>query len=425
MSVGSPLADAGATGEGPATRRLPHAQDPVAFIRDLAPRIRKLAPEIERNGQVHAEITDALRDGGIFSLMAPVEVGGGAAGVEAHPSVIIDTIEELTVADASAGWATMAQMASVGTLLALLPDEGVRAVVESDDFRMAGQIPMTGKAVPADGGFTVSGRFSFASGSPSSGWFIGGFVVQTAEGEPIIDQDGQKQMMLALVPRSGTELLGGWDVLGLVGTASVDYSFTDQFVPEHLTSRGRVLRGSTLHHANVRLLTSIGHSSVSLGIMRASLEAFRALAQEKFRPPNGLLVSHETVQATYADWHAKVESARAWVHRAFTSIFDTVKAGGTATGAQEADCRLAATHVAFLAAQITQSVYLLSGSDGLRNGPDNLIQRTFRDAHTASQHMLTAQHVYIEAGRIYLDTPGMQETHRRILDHVFAPPLLR
>ena len=208
-------------------------------------------------------------------------------------------------------------------------------------------------------------------------------------------------------------------------TASVDYSFTDQFVPEHMTARGELYRGDTLHRAGYRLLTSIGHSSVSLGIMRANLEAFRAIAATKFRPPSGLLNTHETVQADYAAWHARVESARAWVHRAFGSIFDTVRAGGTATAAQEADCRLVATHVAFLAAEITQASYLRSGSEGLRNGPDNLIQRTFRDAHTASQHMLTAQHVYIEAGRIYLDTPGMQETHRRILDHVFAPPLMR
>ena len=89
--------------------------------------------------------------------------------------------------------------------------------------------------------------------------------------------------------------------------------------------------------------------------MRANLEAFRAIAAEKFRPPSGLLNTHEGVQAEYAEWHARVEAARAWVHRAFTSIFDTVREGGTATAAQEADCRLVATHVAFLAAQITQA----------------------------------------------------------------------
>src|SRR5690606_32944135 len=142
--------------------------------------------------------------------------------------------------------------------------------------------------------------------------------------------------MFALVPRSGTQLHGGWDVLGLIATASVDYAFDEQFVPEHMTARGELYRADTLHRAGYRLLTSIGHSAVSLGIMRANLEAFRAIAAEKFRPRSGLVSAHETVQSDYASWHARVEAARAWVHRAFASIFDTVRAGGTATAAQEA-----------------------------------------------------------------------------------------
>ena len=83
------------------------------------------------------------------------------------------------------------------------------------------------------------------------------------------------------------------------------------------------------------------------------LAAFAAgVTAEKFRPPSGLLNTHETIQAEYAVWHAKVESARAWVRRAFTTIFETVRAGGTATDAQEADCRLVATQVAFLAGRL-------------------------------------------------------------------------
>lgn len=212
-------------------RRLPEATDPVAAVRALAPRIRAAAAGNEERRAVSEEITDALLHAGVFSLMAPVVVGGGVAGNEATPDVIIDTIEEMSAADASTGWATMAEMASIGTLLALLPDAGVDEILASDDFRIAGQIPMTGKAVQADGGYTVSGKFGFASGSASAGWFIGGFVVQDEQGNPLLDDKGQKQAMFALVPRSGTQLLGGWDVLGLVGTASVDYSFTDQFVP--------------------------------------------------------------------------------------------------------------------------------------------------------------------------------------------------
>lgn len=404
-------------------RAVPTATDPVGLVRSLAPRIRELAAEAEAAGVVSTEITDALRNGGIYSLMAPTAIGGGTTEGEAHPSLLLDVIEELAAADGSTGWAVMAQMTGTGTLLALLPDEGLELVLDSDNFRTAGQIPPSGSAVPVPGGYRISGTFGFASGSSAAGWFTSGLIVKDEHGQPILDNAGQRQFLVGLAPRSDTTLTGGWDVLGLVATASVDYAYEDVFLPEHLTSRGEVLRGDTLHQGGVRLLTTLGHTGVSIGLMRAALESFKELSHAKFRPPSGLLVRHETVQSAYAGWWAKAQAAKAWAHHAFGTVFDVVANGGTATPAQEADCRLAATHAAFLAAELTEAIYTMSGSEGLRNSPDNVLQRTFRDAHAASQHMLTAPHVFVEAGRIYLETPGMEPTHYRILDHVFAPPL--
>jgi len=402
---------------------LPRSSDPIGFVRALSPRIRELSAAAEALSVISPEITDALRDGGIYSLMVPTVIGGGDANGEVHPSTLIDVLEELTVADGSVGWAVMAQMTGIGTWFAIIPEAGLEILLASPDYRIAGQVPPTGKAVVTDGGYLVSGQFGFASGSSSAGWFMGGFKVVDADGKPVLDETGAPRTIVTVVPRERTELKGGWDVFGLRATASIDYAIPEQFVPDDLVAKGGILRGDTLHRGGVRLLTALGHAAISLGLMRSSLEAFQKLSHEKFRPPAGLLASHETVQAAYAGWRAKAESASAWTHRVFASIFDVVKAGGDATEAQEADSRLVATHVAYLAAEITQAVYLLSGSEGLRNAPDNIIQRTFRDAMAASQHMLTAPHIYIEAGRIYLDTPGMQDTHRRILDHVFAPPI--
>ena len=55
-------------------------------------------------------------------------------------------------------------------------------------------------------------------------------------------------------------------------------------MPGSLVTAGPVVRGDTLHLTAVRLLTALGHASVCLGFTRAAMEAFAALAQEKFRP---------------------------------------------------------------------------------------------------------------------------------------------
>jgi len=411
----------------PALKNSPvsRSADPLSFVRGLAPRIRELAGAAEAVSEIPAEITDALYDEGIYSLMIPTALGGGyAGGEEAPPALIIDVLEELSAADGSTGWAVMAPMSGMGTLLAILPDDGVDRVLHSGNYRTAGQIAPTGTAVKVEGGYRISGRFTFASGSPTANWFTGGFWLKDEDGEFVPGPSGPRQLVLGLVPRSGTSLDGGWDVLGFRATASVDYSFPEQFLPEELVTDGAVKRGDTFHRGGVRLLTAIGHASVIHGIIRSSLEAFQKLSLEKRRAPNGgLLATHETVQRDFAIWKSRADSAKAFTYRAFETVYDVLRSGGTPTAAQEADCRMAATQAAYLAPQLTQAVYLMSGSEGLRNSPDNVIQRAFRDAHAASQHALTAEYVYVEAGRIYLDTPGMEETHYRILDHIFAPPL--
>jgi len=399
---------------------LARSSDPLGFVRSLTPRIKELAGAAEAASEVPAEITDALYDEGIYSLMVPTEIGGGISSGEAPPSLIIDVLEELSYADGSTGWAVMAPMAGMGTLLAILPEEGVDRVLQSGNNRTAGQIAPTGTAVKVDGGYRISGRFTFASGSTVANFFTGGFWLKDEAGEFV----APRQLVLGLVPKEGTSLDGGWDVLGFRATASVDYSFPEQFLSEDLVTDGTVKRGDTFHHGGVRLLTAIGHAAVIHGIIRSSLEAFQKLALEKKRAPNGgFLATHETVQRDFAKWKYQADAAKAFTYRVFDTIYEVLKSGGTPTAAQEADCRLAATQAAFLAPQITQAVYLMSGSEGLRNSPDNVIQRAFRDSHAASQHALTAEYVYVEAGRIYLETPGMEETHRRILDHIFAPPL--
>ena len=230
------------------------ADNPIETVRSLAPRIRELASFNEVAGDVSSEITDALREAGIYSLLAPTVLGGGTTNGEIHPSALIEVIETLTAADGSTGWSVMAQMTGIGSWLALLPDEGVEVILRSADYRTAGQIPLVGRAVAVQGGYRVTGNFGFASGSSSAGWFFGGFVIHDEEGSPVVDSDGSKKWVMAILPRNQTDLKGGWDVLGLGPTASIDYGFTDAYVPAYMTHNGTLRRGDTLHRGGIRVV---------------------------------------------------------------------------------------------------------------------------------------------------------------------------
>ncbi|MEV0595505.1 acyl-CoA dehydrogenase family protein [Nonomuraea cavernae] len=393
--------------------------DPLDAVRGIVPLVIERAGQAERDVRVDDEVMERLVAAGTMTLMAPREYGGA----EAEPSVLIDVIQELSRADGSTGWAVMASMSGTGTMLALLPEQGARAIAGSPNPMCAGQAPPAGTARRVPGGFEVRGRFAFASGSSHAGWFLGGYRVLDESGEPVLDAAGRPSTAIGVVPRAGVELLGGWDVMGLVATGSYDYEVVPQFVDEgFLRVDGMdALRGGPLYTMGLKSLPGVGHAAFALGVAERALEEFAVLAAVKKRPPSGLLNGNVAVQRDVAQWTARYRAARAFTHDAFTRLYEVARDGGERTPALQADCRVAATHAVYTAAEITREVYLASGSEGLRDG--HAIQRCFRDAHAASQHLFTAEHTYVDAGRIYLGTPGLTPRHTEVMTYTFAPPL--
>src|SRR3954447_3475710 len=185
-----------------ASFHLPRSDDPLSAVRSVVPMIRSKAAEAERNERLTDEVVDALIASGTMNLMIPACLGGG----EAPPSLQVDVIEEMSHADGSTGWAVMASMTALGTLLSLISDEGVDRVLASDNYVFAGAVAPPGRAVAADGGYLVSGRFSFGSGSAHAGWLIGGYALVGPAGEPVTNEAGDPQVLFGLVPRSQVQL---------------------------------------------------------------------------------------------------------------------------------------------------------------------------------------------------------------------------
>ena len=399
--------------------RLARSEDPLAAVRRLSPLVRAKAAEAEEKVRLDDEVVAALVADGTMALMIPGCLGGG----EADPSLLVDVIEELSCADGSTGWAIMASMASHGTLLSVLPDAGVQAVLHSENYLCAGAIAPPGRARAVEGGYRISGRFSFGSGTVHAGWFIGGYALLDGDGEQVFTADGRPKLLAAVVPRSQVHLLGNWDVMGLVATGSYDYEIPEQFISHDFIAPGEhAVRGGPLYTMGLKSLPGTGHAAVALGIGRRALEEFQELALRKARPPSGLLASHPVLQREYAIWTAQLRSARAFVHDAYNRLFEATRDGRSTNATMKADCRLATTHAVMTAAEVARAVYINSGSEGLRNG--SVIQRCFRDAFAASQHLFTADQVYVEAGRIYLKTPGLTPAHMEMMTTTFAPPLI-
>jgi 3-hydroxy-9,10-secoandrosta-1,3,5(10)-triene-9,17-dione monooxygenase len=79
-----------------------------------------------------------------------------------------------------------------------------------------------------EGGFNLSGRWSFSSGCAHATWVLLGGLVFNEEGQ-VVD------FRTFLIPRDKYEIVDVWNVVGLAGTGSNDIVVEETFVPEAFT----------------------------------------------------------------------------------------------------------------------------------------------------------------------------------------------
>src|SRR5215470_1600826 len=150
-------------------------------------------------------VVDALHREGLFGMWVPRSIGGGS---ELHPISSLEVLENVSYGDPSAGWVLMAAALAIGTGAAYLGDEAVTQLFSGNRLPViAGQGTRPGKAVPRDGGFLLTGSWSFASGI-KHGTHIHTLGVIETTGEPRI----------FVLPVDKATLIDNWDVMGLRGT---------------------------------------------------------------------------------------------------------------------------------------------------------------------------------------------------------------
>lgn len=193
-------------------------------VRDLLPGIRERADETERLRVVPDASIKELEEVGYFRLLQPRRFDG----LEADPVDFYTAVRDLATACGSTAW--VASVVGVHPWqVALFPDEAQQAVWGDDtSTRLSSSYAPTGKAVVTDGGYTLSGKWSFSSGCDHCSWVLLGGLVFNAEGN-VVD------FKTFLIPRDKYEIKDVWNVVGLRGTGSNDIVVAEHFVPEAFT----------------------------------------------------------------------------------------------------------------------------------------------------------------------------------------------
>ena len=289
-------------------------------------------------------IVDEMWASGLMTALGPREAGG----IEPSLAEMIETWIEMAWQDGSFGWIGIANLPSRFAAATYLTDEGFAEVFTAHDnhVTMGGQFFPNGQGTVVDGGYRLSGSWSFGSGVGHSQYVAAGFFPMD-NGEMRWISEGIPDMQVAVVPRDEIQFNDGWHVQGLKGTGSYDYSADDVFVPASRTFGlfDREPRRGSSPAARMGLMpvTAAGHAAWALGVAKSMLDDVTELAATKFRMSDmASLASRPTFQKGLAHHVAAWRAARLLVLDAFTAAESAVAAGADLNPTLRADMRAAA-----------------------------------------------------------------------------------
>jgi len=360
------------------------ALNPRAAAAALAPVARELSDDAERERRLPDRLAGALRDSGLPRMLVPASQGGG----EVAPLEMVEALEELAVADASAAWCAMVS-ATAGYVCAYLEPSAAETVFGSGAVAAGVYAPM-GEAERDGDEYVVTGRWPFASFSAHADLLLGG--ARTGEG-----------VRLAVFEAGDVELHDTWDVSGLRGTGSGDMSVTEVRVPASHTASlaAPPAEEGALYDFPVFGLLALGIAAVAMGAARGAIDDLRALAVAK--KPGGsrrLLAERPTVQADVARAAAAVAAARALVVETVDRAWAMASSGAGVSVEERTRLRLAATHATRASAGAVDLMYEAGGGTSIYSRSP--LQRRFRDVHAATQHAMVAPATWELTGRLLL-----------------------
>lgn len=374
-------------------------EDYVARVRSLAHVIRAHSDRSERDSRLAPEIVEAFHEAGLFRILLPERMNGG--GLTIPESLLV--FEEVARLDASAGW-NLAICADGPIFGHFVGRDAFEEIFGAPRAVMVGSLnPIGNTAVACDGGWRMTGRGSYLSGSAQASWVMSTGIVML-DGKP--ERAGPlPRMRTALMPMKHCAIHEAWNVTGMRGTGSHDFSYQDVFVPDAFTYEWPDPKPTWASGAfgHIPLATQLGGAlaTVGVGVAQHVLDAFAALATSKTRVGDRApLRERPLAQMQLAQGTGWVRAARAYLRQANADVWRRGESGEAFDLEARAAARLASVTAVKLCAQAVDLVHDAAGMSAVQVGND--IERGWRDLHTLTQHVILGTGRYEVIGRIML-----------------------
>lgn len=359
-------------------------------VRELAPVVAEHRRTFDSDGQLPDHLVEQLALLGLFRLLLPSALGGhGLSALE-----FMGVVEAAAALDGTIGW-LVGNGGGMSRAGGYLPEESAKEIFDDPLAFVVSSTGAVGRAVRVPGGYSVTGRWPFGSGSPHGTWFT-----------PLceVEDGGQAtgELIFVYAPRRDVQLDDNWDVSGLCATGSVHFELSDVFVPDrfaHPFQPEPTLPG-TLFRLPTGSIFSWTVATVPLGMAAGAIDDFVTKARSAKRYGDDVpFVERELIQSQLGQIEARTAASRAYLRHTMSTLLERTEAG-VDLEASRVEFKLACTFASQSALWAINLVTEMAGTVSImRSSP---LERRERDARAAAKHIAMTPDEYIRGGRLRL-----------------------
>ncbi len=372
------------TSPDPKASPSPSVTELVARARELQPLLRKNSAQGEQDRRVVEESIQALQDAGLFRLLQPRRFGG----YETSMRTLVDVTAAVGEGDGGTAW--VVSLLNSGAWLAGCFTDRAQNDVWGENPRalVSGVFSPRVESKKVPGGFRVTGKWFYNSGSWHADWAVLSLPVTDEAGEVV-------EMGMALVPRTDLDLEETWFVAGMRASGSNCVIATDAFVPEHrIMSVGPAMEGDfptehtdeLLYQSPLGPFFTVGMVGPQLGLGRAALEIVKEKAATKGVTNTIYTRQADSVafQLQLAQASMHLDTAHFHAHRVTEDMDSAAQEGRKLDLLDRARIR---ADVGWAIENVVKAIDILLYAHGSGSFAEvNPLQRIWRDSEVASRH---------------------------------------
>jgi 3-hydroxy-9,10-secoandrosta-1,3,5(10)-triene-9,17-dione monooxygenase len=246
-----------------------------------------------------------------------------------------------------------------------------------------------GRARKVEGGFVVSGRWSFSSCVNVADWNM--LSVTVRDGERAVDY------RICLLHKSQYEIVDDWEVLGMRSTGSMTVVAKEVFVPNHMALCALEVRGgdgfpgaatnpNPVYRVPFSCLGGHGIGGVAVGNAQAALELTSELVKERSTSYTAMKMrDFQAVQLRIGAAGARIDAARLVLRNDCLEAQEIADQNRIADVQTKLRFKRNLAYAVSLCTEAVDTLHAMAGANGIYDSYP--IQRVFRDAHSAASHI--------------------------------------